>query len=118
MIARGERKDRLTTVDDFAEHRRAVGGRAIPATVPELPLALLDGGVDAGGDRVEDARVLPDEPALAATQQRQAGLQNQLDVLGVGEEVTGGRHVHDAPDRAQVRGRAVKTLDITCDCIK
>ena len=95
------RGEGLTTVDAFSKHRRAVGGRAIPAPVLELPLALLYGGVEACGDGVQDARVLPDQPTLAATQQGQAGVQHQLDVLGVGEEVGRGGHVHDAPGREQ-----------------
>ena len=78
-----------------------MGGRAIPAPVLELPFALLYGRVEACGDGVQDARVLSDQATLAAAEQGQAGVQHQLDVLGVGEEVGRGGHVHDAPGRAR-----------------
>lgn len=45
-----------------------MGGRAVPAAVAELPLALLDGSLQPGGDGVQDARILPNQPTLAATQ--------------------------------------------------
>lgn len=74
-----------------------MGGRAVPAAVPELPFALLDGSMQAGCDSVEDPRVLADEAALATAQQGQARVQDQLDVLGVGEEVGRGGHIHNPP---------------------
>lgn len=82
-----QRQARLTTIDNFPKNCRAVGGRAIPAAVAELPLALLYGSVQPSGDGVQDARVLPNQPALATTQQGQARVQDQLHVLGIGEEV-------------------------------
>lgn len=88
---------RLTPVDDFAEDVGALGGGAVPAAVAELPLALLDGGLEAGADAVQDAGVLADQFALLAAQQLQAGVQHQLHVLGVRQQVGGGGHVDDAP---------------------
>lgn len=64
-----------------------MGGGAVPAAVAELPLAFLHGRVQASYDGVEDARVLPNQPALATTEQGQAGVQDQLHILGVGKEV-------------------------------
>lgn len=82
-----ERQERLTTIDYFAKNCWAVGGRAIPAAVAELPLALLYGSVQPSCDGMQDARILPNQPALATTQQGQAWIQDQLHVLGIGEEV-------------------------------
>lgn len=62
------RQERLTTIDNFAKNCRAVGGRAVPAAVAELPLALLYGSVQPSGDGMQDARILPNQPALATTQ--------------------------------------------------
>lgn len=74
-----------------------MGGRTVPAAVAELPLALLYGCVQPSCDGVQDARILPNQPTLATTQQGQARIQDQLHVLGVGEEVGRGGHVDDAP---------------------
>lgn len=59
-----EIKGKLTSVDDFAEHRRAMGRRTVPTAVAELPLTLLDGRVKTGSDGMEDAGVLPNQPPL------------------------------------------------------
>lgn len=64
-----------------------MGGGAVPAAVAKLPLAFLDGRVQASYDGMEDARVLPNQPALAAAEQGQAGVQDQLHILGIGEDV-------------------------------
>lgn len=92
-----QRQEGLTTVDNFAKDGRAVGGRTVPAAVAELPLALFYGSVQPSCDGVQDARVLPNQPALATTQQGQAWIQDQLHVLGIGEEVGRGGHIDDAP---------------------
>lgn len=63
-----ERQERLTTIDNFPKNCWTVGGRAVPAAVAELPLALLYGSVQPSGDGVQDARILPNQPALATTQ--------------------------------------------------
>lgn len=67
-IAWLERQERLTTIDDFGKNCWAVGGRAVPAAVAELPLALLYGSVQPSSDGMQDARILPNQPALATTQ--------------------------------------------------
>lgn len=91
------RQEGLTTVDNFAKNGRAVGGRTVPAAVAELPLALLYGSVKPSCDGVQDARILPNQPALAAAQQGQARIQDQLHVLGIGEEVGRGGHIDNTP---------------------
>lgn len=58
-----------------------MGGRAVPAAVAELPLALLYGRVQAGRDGMQNAGVLPNEAPLTAAQQRQARVQDQLHAL-------------------------------------
>ena len=69
QILPGERdKEWLTPVDNFAKNCWAVGGRAVPAAVAELPLALLYGSVQPSGDGMQDARILPNQPTLATTQ--------------------------------------------------
>lgn len=92
-----ERQERLTTIDYFAKNCWAVGGRAIPAAVAELPLALLYGSVQPSCDGMQDARILPNQPALATTQQGQAWIQDQLHILGIGEEVGRGGHIDNTP---------------------
>lgn len=92
-----QRQDRLTTVDNFAKNGWAVGGRTVPAAVSELPLALLYGSVQPSCDGVQDARILPNQPALTTTQQGQAWIQDQLHVLGIGEEVGRGGHIDNTP---------------------
>lgn len=52
-----------------------------------MPLAFLDGSVQAGCDGMQNARVLPDQPPLATAEQSQAGVQRQLHIFGVGEEI-------------------------------
>lgn len=64
-----------------------MGGRAVPAAVAELPLALLYGIVQSSSDGMQDARILPNQPALATAQEGQAWVQDQLHVLGIGEDV-------------------------------
>lgn len=64
-----------------------MGGRAVPAAVAELPLALLYGSVQPSSYGMQDARILPNQPTLATTQKGQAWVQDQLHVLGIGEEV-------------------------------
>lgn len=98
-------KRTLTTIHNFAKNCWAVCGRAVPAAVAELPLALLYGCVQASGDGVQDARILPNQPALATAQQGQARIQDQLHVLGISEEVGRGGDVDDPPGTAQERGR-------------
>lgn len=92
-----EIQERVTTVDNFAKYCWTVGGRAVPAAVAELPLALFYGSVQSSSDGMQDARILPNQPALATTQQSQAGVQDQLHVLGVGEEVGGRGHIDNTP---------------------
>lgn len=74
-----------------------MGGRTVPAAVAELPLALLYGSVQPSCDGVQDARILPNQPALATTQQGQAWIQDHLHVLGIGEEVGRGGHIDNTP---------------------
>lgn len=61
-------QERLTTIDNFAKNCWAVGGRAVPAAVAELPLALLYGSMQPSGYGMQDARILPYQPPLAAAQ--------------------------------------------------
>lgn len=99
-----------------------MGGRTVPAAVAELPLALLYGSVQPSCDGVQDARILPNQPTLATTQQGQAGIQDQLHVLGIGEEVGRGGHIDDTPgepDRQkEIRVKWLTYLLMTdlCDC--
>lgn len=74
-----------------------MGGRAVPAAVAELPLALLYGSVQSSGDGMQDARILPNQPALATAKKGQAWVQDQLHVLGIGEEVGRGSHIDNTP---------------------
>lgn len=77
----------LTPVDNLAKNVGPRRGGAIPAAVAELPLALLDGALQAATDAVQDAWVLADELALLAAQQLEGRVQHQLHVLGVGQQV-------------------------------
>lgn len=90
-----------------------MGGRAVPAAVAELPLALLYGSVQPCSDGMQDARVLPNQPALATAQQGQARVQDQLHVLGIGEEVGRGGHIDNTPGKTQGEGKfGVKELAV------
>lgn len=64
-----------------------MGGWAVPAAIAELPLALLYGSVQPSSDGVQDARILPDQPALATAKEGQAWVQDQLHILGIGEKI-------------------------------
>lgn len=50
---------------------------------------------------MQNARILPNQPALATTEQCQAGVQDHLHVLGIGEDVGGGGHIDDSPGKSQ-----------------
>lgn len=106
-----ERQEGLTTIDNFAKNCWTVGGRAVPAAVAELPLALLYGSVQSSGDGMQDARILPNQPALATAQKGQAWVQDQLHVLGIGEEVGRGSHIDNTPGATQGQFR-VKELAV------
>lgn len=86
-----------TSVDDLAEEVGPRSSGAVPAAVPELPLALAHGTLQPTAYAVQNPWVLTDQPPLLSAQQLQTGLQHQLQTLGVRQQVCGGGYVHDAP---------------------
>lgn len=112
----------LTTIDNFAKYSGTVGGRAVPAAVAELPLALLYGSVQPSSYGMQNARVLANQPALASTQQGQAGVQDQLHVFGIGQEVGWGGHIDNTPgtthkDKGIQTGRGWQFVHCIAICV-
>lgn len=104
----------LTSVDDLPEEVLAtqeVPGGAVPAPVPELVLALVDGRLGPLGHGQQHAGVVPDQAALLAAQvDVQAGVHVQH-ARREGQQVVGLPRLGDPPaTRARISYMACMRL--------
>ena len=101
----------LTSVDDLPEEVLApqeVPGGAVPAPVPELVLALVDGRLGPLGHGQQHAGVVPDQAALLAAQvDVQAGVHVQH-ARREGQQVVGLPRLGDPPaTRTRIHGHGI-----------